>query len=188
MQNNISQERKIYLKKIKRNKFAVAFVQIAILVLLISSWEILANMGVIDSFITSQPSRIIKTFMNLSQNGLLEHLYTTTIETVIGFLSGTILGLLIAICLWWSKFLSKVLEPFLVILNSLPKVALGPIIIIWVRSRNASDYHNGISNFACGNYIGNIKWILRDRQRKNKNGKKFWKQSISNSNQNYYSS
>ncbi len=132
MQNNISLERKQYLKKIKRDKLAVIITQISILAFLIAAWEILANIGVIDSFIASQPSRILKTFMNLSQNGLLEHLGVTCMETIIGFLSGTLLGVVIAIILWWSKFLSKVAEPFLVVLNSLPKVALGPIIIIWV--------------------------------------------------------
>ena len=133
MQNNhISAERKQYLKKQKRTKTLVLGTQIAIVVIFIAAWEILANIGVIDSFIASQPSRIVKTFMNLSQNDLLEHLGVTCLETIIGFVSGSILGVAIAILLWWSKFLSKVAEPFLVILNSLPKIALGPVIIIWV--------------------------------------------------------
>ena len=95
-------------------------------------WEILANTGKIDSFITSQPSRIFKTFLDLSSNNLLEHLRITCIETLVGFLLGTVLGALIAIILWWSPFISKVSEPFLVVLNALPKIALGPVIIIWV--------------------------------------------------------
>lgn len=132
MQNNISLERKKYLRKIKKDKLAVLITQISILAFVIIAWEVLANIGVIDSFIASQPSRIVKTFMNLSENGLLEHLKVTCIETIVGFLLGTLLGVIIAIILWWSKFLSKVAEPFLVVLNSLPKVALGPIIIIWV--------------------------------------------------------
>ena len=89
----------------------------------------------IDSFITSQPSRILKTFINLFENKLLMHLGITCEETLIGFFLGVIMGTIIAIFLWWSDFLSKVSEPFLVVLNSLPKVALGPIIIIWVRCR-----------------------------------------------------
>lgn len=182
MQNNISQERKQYLKKIKINKLAVVATQISILVFFIVAWEVLANMGIIDSFIASQPSRIVKTFMNLSQNGLLEHLGVTATETIIGFLSGTALGVLIAICLWWSKFLSKVAEPFLVVLNSLPKVALGPIIIIWVRSGNFSNYYHGACHFFGGYDTRNLKWIFKYRQRKNKNGKDIWKQSIPNFN------
>ena len=74
-------------------------------------------------------------FMNLSENKLLMHLWVTCEETLIGFLLGVLIGTVIAMLLWWSDFLSKVSEPFLVVLNSLPKVALGPIIIIWVRCR-----------------------------------------------------
>ena len=129
---NNSTERKQYLRKIKFNKIAVFSTQIILLILFIAVWEILANKGIIDSFITSQPSRMLETFMNLSENGLLKHLGVTCFETIVGFLSGTILGVIIAIILWWSSFLSKVSEPFLVVLNSLPKIALGPVIIIWV--------------------------------------------------------
>lgn len=143
----ISKERKAYLKKVRKNKILVFITQISILILIITIWEILANLKIIDSFIASQPSRILKTFMNLSQNNLLEHLWTTCYETIIGFLLGTIIGIFIAILLWSSKFFSKVSEPFLVVLNSLPKVALGPIIIIWVGARNECNYCNGTFNF-----------------------------------------
>ena len=128
----ISENRKRYLKKIRKNKIAIHLTQISILIIFIVAWEYLANVGVIDSFLTSQPSRIVKTFMNLSNNDLLEHLKITIIETLAGFSLGTVLGVIIAIILWWSPFISKVAQPYLVILNSLPKVALGPIIIIWV--------------------------------------------------------
>ncbi len=128
----LSEERKKYLKKIKIRKFEILITQVSIVIIFIALWEILANAGKIDSFITSQPSRILKTFLNLSSNDLLEHLKITCIETLVGFGLGTVLGFIIAIILWWSPFISKVSEPFLVILNSLPKVALGPVIIIWV--------------------------------------------------------
>ena len=129
---NNSNERKKYLKKNKITKVSILLTQITIVILFIALWEILADKGIIDSFITSKPSRMLKTFMNLSQNGLLEHLGVTCYETIVGFSLGAILGVIIAIILWWSKFLSKVAEPFLVVLNSLPKIALGPVIIIWV--------------------------------------------------------
>lgn len=128
----LSEDRKKYLKKIKLRKIEILVTQIFILIAFIALWEILARTGKIDSFITSQPSRILKTFFNLSSNNLLEHLRITCTETIIGFLSGTILGVIIAIILWWSPFISKVSEPFLVVLNSLPKIALGPVIIVWV--------------------------------------------------------
>lgn len=131
-EKNISEDRKKYLRKIRANKILVILTQLSILILFIVLWEVLANKKIIDSFITSQPSKIIDTFLNLSSNGLLKHLGVTLTETLIGFISGVILGVFIAILLWWSKFLAKVSEPFLVILNSLPKVALGPVIIVWV--------------------------------------------------------
>ena len=128
----ISNERKKYLRKIKIRKIETLVTQILIIIVFVTLWEILARKGIIDSFIASQPSRIIKTFMNLSSNNLLEHLKITCEETVIGFGLGSIAGVIIAIILWWSPFISKVSEPFLVVLNSLPKIALGPVIIIWV--------------------------------------------------------
>ena len=127
-----SEERKRYLRKSKLTKVSIIVTQIAILISFIILWEVLANKGIIDSFITSQPSRMLKTFMNLSENDLLLHLGVTCYETMVGFLTGTMLGIIIAIILWCSKFLSNVAEPFLVVLNSLPKIALGPVIIIWV--------------------------------------------------------
>ena len=130
----ISNERKKYLRKIKIRKGEILTTQIFIVISFIAVWEILARRGIIDSFIASQPSRIVKTFMNLSSNNLLTHIKVTAYETIVGFGLGTMMGLIIAIILWWSKFLAKVSEPFLVVLNSLPKVALGPIIIIWVGS------------------------------------------------------
>ena len=128
----ISKERKQYLRNKRYRKCMILITQIAILISFLAIWEVLANKDIIDSFIMSQPSRIWDTFMNLSSNDLMKHIGVTVYETVVGFLVGTGLGILIAIILWWSDFLSKVAEPYLVILNSLPKVALGPVIIIWV--------------------------------------------------------
>ncbi|MBR0428341.1 MAG: ABC transporter permease [Clostridia bacterium] len=128
----MSEERKKYLRKQKFNKILVLGSQILILAVFLGLWELLANKGIIDSFITSSPSRIINTFANFSSNNLLMHIKVTVYETILGFIIGIILGVVIAIILWWSEFLSKVFEPYLVVLNSLPKVALGPIIIIWV--------------------------------------------------------
>ena len=160
---NNSEERKKYLKKIRLTKILTLFTQITVAVAFVALWEILANKGVIDSFITSQPSRMLKTFMNLSQNGLLEHLGVTCYETIVGFLSGAILGVIIAIILWWSKFLSKVSEPFLVVLNSLPKIALRTGNNNMGRSRNASNNSNGTCNFINSNNTRNIKWFSKYR-------------------------
>ena len=107
---------------------------------------------IIDSFITSQPSRILETFINLSDNQLLMHLWVTCEETIIGFSLGVVIGVLIAIILWWSDFLSKVSEPFLVVLNSLPKVALRTSNNNLGWSRYLSNYCNGTCNIInCNN-------------------------------------
>lgn len=168
---NNSQERNRYLRKIKLTKMLILFTQIAISVTFVALWEILANKGIIDSFITSQPSRMLKTFMNLSRNGLLEHLGVTCYETIVGFLSGAILGVIVAIILWWSKFLSKVSEPFLVVLNSLPKIALRTCNNNMGRSRHLSYYSNGTGNIINSYNFRNIKWFFKYRPRKNQNGK-----------------
>lgn len=128
----MSTEHRSYLKKLKRKKRLILFIQISTVVVLAVLWEILADIGVIDSFIMSQPSRIADTFMNLKENDLGLHLSVTCYETIVGFLLGAFLGTLSAVILWWSSTLSKISEPFLVVLNSLPKIALGPVIIIWV--------------------------------------------------------
>lgn len=132
MDEKISNDRKIYLAKKKKQKIAIVATQISILVLFIVIWELLARLNIVDGFLTSQPSRVLNTILDMSSNNLLMHLGVTCFETIIGFLLGTIAGTIIACLLWWSPFFSKVFEPYLVILNSLPKVALGPIIIVWV--------------------------------------------------------
>jgi len=77
--------------------------------------------------------------VSLYRNGeLFHHVIVTCVETVLGFVLGTLIGILIAIILWWSEFLEKVLEPYLVVLNSLPKIALGPIFIVWIGAGPAA--------------------------------------------------
>jgi NitT/TauT family transport system permease protein len=128
-----SMEHQTFLKKIKRRKLAIFLTQLALLLSFIILWELLARYQIIDSFITSQPSRVIHTLGNLYREGeLFKHIGITCLETIIGFVLGTIVGTVIAIILWWSDFISRVLEPYLVVLNSLPKIALGPIFIIWI--------------------------------------------------------
>lgn len=96
-------------------------------------WEALTALGALDSFITSSPSRMAVKLAELFQTGdLLYHMGVTLAETVISFLLATAMGVSAAIALWWCESARKILEPHLVILNSLPKIALGPVIIIWV--------------------------------------------------------
>ena len=147
-----SKERKEYIKRKKKNKVLVLFTQIFILIAFLGIWEILANKGIIDSFMMSQPSRIWNTLINLGSEDLMKHIWVTVYETIVGFSIGTILGIGIAILLWWSDFLSKVFEPYLVVLNSLPKVALRTCNNNMGRCRNTSNNCNGSCNFiSCNN-------------------------------------
>ena len=133
MKKEISKEYKKYLKKKSLYKAVVVTIQIGLLLLLIVLWEILARLNVIDTFILSSPSRIVNTIAELFKSGsLFYHIGTTLSEALIGFLIATLGGYLIAILLWSNEFLRKVLDPYIVVLNSLPKIALGPVIIIWV--------------------------------------------------------
>lgn len=159
----ISKERKQYLKHKKYKQYMVFLIQIIILVGFLAIWEILANQKIIDSFIMSQPSRIWSTFVNLGSNDLLKHIGVTVYETVVGFLLGTGLGIIIAIILWWSDFLSKVAEPYLVVLNSLPKVALRTSNYYMGRSRNTGYYCNGSCYIFDCNHSGKSEWIFKNR-------------------------
>ena len=124
---------KKYLKKIKIERILIISTQILLFLSFIIIWQILANKNIINCFILSSPKNIIKTLINLyNENNLFIHIYTTLKEIIISFIITCILSILIAIILYYSKFISKVLDPYLTMLNSLPKVALGPIIIIWI--------------------------------------------------------
>lgn len=131
----MSQEHAAYLKRVKRDRRRILAAQVLLLISIIVLWEVAANFRWINPFIASQPSRIATTLVNLYNEGVLfYHTGVTILETVIGFTLGTVIGTFIAVLLWWSDFLSRVLDPYLVVLNSLPKIALGPILIVWIGS------------------------------------------------------
>lgn len=128
-----SLEHKKYLKKLRNNKNIVILLQISIFILFIVTWQLLADFKLINTFISSSPVKVFETLINLHKtNNIYNHIFVTIYETLISFSIGTILGIIIATLLWRFKTLAKVMDPYLTILNSLPKVALGPIIIIWV--------------------------------------------------------
>ena len=134
-QINYSKARKLYLKNLKKDKIIVLIGQFALLAIFIGLWQLLADTGAIDPFFFSSPSRIVATIIDLGKTGnLWIHIWTSLYETIIGFIIATVIGSLIAIALWWSERLRKIMEPYLIILNSLPKIALGPMIIFWVGS------------------------------------------------------
>ena len=139
MAEMLSQERAQYLRRRARSSRAVLIAQVALLLLLFILWEAAARQKWIDPFITSSPSRIWKTLQNLYASGdLFRHLGVSCLETVAGFLLGTLLGTAIAVLLWWFPTLARVLDPYLVVLGSLPKTALGPIFIVWIGAGPAA--------------------------------------------------
>lgn len=135
----ISKEQTAFLSHIRRRKWAVLCLQVFLLAAFFLLWEVAANQGWIDPFIFSQPTRMIAAAEEMLADGTLwMHIGTTLWETVAGFLLGTILGTLTAVLLWWNRFISDVAEPYLVVLNSLPKTALAPIIIVWFGNNQSS--------------------------------------------------
>ena len=127
-----SKEHKKYLKKLRVNRILTISIQIFIVLAGIIIWQVLVDKEIINSFISSSPKQILKTIIGLhNDKNLYQHIGITIYETFLSFSLGTLIGSLIAIILWWYPFVAKVVDPFLTVLNSLPKVALGPIIIIW---------------------------------------------------------
>ena len=127
----MSDEQKLYLKNIKRKKFIVLFWQIFLVVIFIGVWEFLARKNIINSFVFSRPSKIIDTIISLYKQGnLFNHIFITLKEVLIAFLLGISFGFIIAIILYELPTLALILDPYLTLVNSLPKVALGPLIII----------------------------------------------------------
>lgn len=136
---NYSEEHKKYLLGQTRKTTFVWSMRFIILFAISGFWELFARIGVIDAFISSCPSRILATVYELwTENNLLTHIGITLYETVLGFLIATVTGTLIALLLWLSDTLRRILEPYVVVLNSLPKIALGPIIIVWFGSGSKS--------------------------------------------------
>lgn len=141
----MSNEHLLYLKKIKRNKIIITISQISLLIGFIILWELLSRFKVIDSFIFSSPTKVINTLISLYQNNnLFAHIYTTTLEVIISFILSFILAFIIALALYSFKTLKKILDPFIVAINSLPKVALGPLIIIWLGTSTKSIVFNAL--------------------------------------------
>ncbi len=129
---NFSPEHTQWLKK-RRIKLAVVWsIRVGLLLFFLLFWELSTRLGWADPFLVSSPSRIAATIGSLYAEGtLFYHIGVTLLETVIGFLAAVALGYAIALLLWWSDLLHRILEPYIVVLNALPKIAMGPLIIIW---------------------------------------------------------
>lgn len=121
-----------YLRRLRRERLLVHLIRILIFAALVAAWELAARRGYIDAFVTSSPSRLWQCFRSLMASGtLLRHIRITVAETLLSFALVMGIALLLSILLWWFPVLSKIFEPYLVVLNSLPKSALAPVFIVW---------------------------------------------------------
>ena len=127
-----SDEHKRYLKKIRINNYIILLFRLLIIVIFLFIWEFLSRYKIINPFLYSSPSNIFNTIISLFNNNLIKHISITLYEVIISFTLTSTLGLILSFILWWNKTLFKIIDPYLTIINSLPKVALGPLIIIWV--------------------------------------------------------
>ncbi|MBR1931985.1 MAG: ABC transporter permease [Lachnospiraceae bacterium] len=149
-----SDRQALYLELHRRHKLFVAFWRFFLLFLFLLFWELGANTGKIDSFFFSSPSRILKLFWELCKDySIFMHIGITLFETVVSFLLVFIISLVTATLLWYSTKLSEILEPYLVILNSLPKSALAPLFIVWLGTGTTTIIVAGISVALFGSII-----------------------------------
>ena len=134
-----SEEHKKYLKKQRKKKIIILLSQLLIITTFLITWQILASLNIINTFLYSSPSKIINNIVKLALNKeLFKHISITVLEVLISFSLSTIIGIFIASILWINKIIFKIMDPYLTILNSLPKVALGPLIIIWIGASTNS--------------------------------------------------
>ncbi|PKM49929.1 MAG: sulfonate ABC transporter permease [Firmicutes bacterium HGW-Firmicutes-7] len=141
-----SQAQHDFMKHQHQQKIWISIYQLLILISFLGIWELAANMKWIDPFIFSSPTRVVTTFVDMLLKGsLLNHIGITLYETLVSFTLGSFLGILIAIILWWCEKVAKTLEPYLIVLNSLPKTALAPIIIVWLGNTTKSIIFTAIS-------------------------------------------
>ena len=127
-----SEEHKQFLNKFKKNKILINTFRIFIIILFIFIWELLSNYKIINTFLFSSPSNVLKTIISMVvDKSIFIHIGVTLYELVISFLLSTAVSLVISIIFWSNETIYKIIDPYITIINSLPKVALGPLIIIW---------------------------------------------------------
>ena len=141
-----SDGQELFLYRLRRHRMIVCAARILILILFLLLWEVCADHGMIDSFIFSSPSRIALCFWEMVlDRSIFLHIGITLYETIVSFLLVTFCGVLAAVLLWCSRGLSEILEPYLVVLNSLPKSALAPLLIVWLGATPTTIIVAGMS-------------------------------------------
>lgn len=143
-----------FVREHRRHHHQVSSWRISLFLLFLGLWESSAYLGWIDSFFFSSPSRVVRCFLDqMNSNHMLSHIGITLFETIASFLLVIVLSLLVSTLLWYSKKLSEILEPYLVVLNSLPKSALAPLFIVWLGTGSRTIIVAGISVAVFGSII-----------------------------------
>ena len=150
----MSEMQEKYIKSFKRQRYKVLFFRIIVFIIFIGAWELSTRYKVIDSFIFSSPSRVLFTFIKMCESGqIFYHIGITLTETLVSFSLVIIIGIGMAMLLWMFETFSKIIEPYLVVLNSLPKSALAPILIVWLGSNTKTIIVTAISVAVFGTII-----------------------------------
>lgn len=135
----MSKEQQQFLKQYTKNKRIIFLIQLLIIIFFLITWELLSHYHIINSFIFSSPTKVIKTIYKLYlEHNIFNHIFVTIYEILISFIIGLLISIILSILLYLYNSLYKVMDPFLTCLNSLPKVALGPMIIIIVGANTKS--------------------------------------------------
>ena len=165
--NEISRSQELFLIQRRSHRLIVRTARVLILVLFLLLWEICADTGIIDSFIFSSPSRIALCFWEMVlDRSIFLHIGITLYETIVSFLLVTLFSILIAVLLWCSRKLSEILEPYLVVLNSLPKSALAPLLIVWLGATPTTIIVAGMSVAVFGSIMNlYTSFITVDREK-----------------------
>lgn len=152
--NSVTLSQQLYVKKHRRHHHIVTLLRFLVLILFLGLWEFSARAGMIDTFFFSSPSMITSCFWGMIVDGsFFTHTGITLLETLLSFLLITLISMITATLLWYSKTLSEILEPYLVVLNSLPKSALAPLFIVWLGTGIDTIIIAGISVAVFGSII-----------------------------------
>ncbi|MEX2281783.1 MAG: ABC transporter permease [Gemmatimonadota bacterium] len=119
-------------RELARTTRKILLIQIGLVILAVAVWELLVRLGFARELLVGQPARILHFLISMWKDGsLIRHSWVTTAETIVGSLGGFILGAVCGLLVWWSKTVERVIDPIVVALNSLPKIALTPIFLLW---------------------------------------------------------
>lgn len=150
----VSEAQRVFVYNHKKHHYFVTFMRIIILLIFLTLWEVAARMQWIDTFFFSSPSLVAGYFVKMLMDGsFFMHTGITLFETLVSFFLITIISLLFSTMLWYSKTFAEILEPYLVVLNSLPKSALAPLIIVWLGTGTDTIIVAGISVAVFGSII-----------------------------------